>query len=123
VTVIDTKNISGTIRVQRRGGLFGPVAETLHVGGRDCTKLVATVEAQVELMRHLFDGGELDGVPVCGALCIAKPSGLPLLGKLSVRGVRIDGTRGIAKLIARPGSLDTAEIDRVAALVERHFCG
>ena len=60
VTVIDAKRYSGTIAVERRGGLFRDRTEHLVVGGRDCTALVDGVIAQADAVRHLRQAAALD---------------------------------------------------------------
>ena len=121
VTVIDTKNYRGKVRVQRIGGLLAPQRAILSINGLDQTKLVTSVERQVELVRStLTAAGEAD-VDMRGALCFASVDGLPLLGHPSVRGVLMDGAQATAKLATRPGPLSSERVQQLWALIGKMF--
>jgi hypothetical protein len=121
VTVIDTKNYRGKVRVQRVGGLFSPQRTILSIKGRDQTKLVTGVESQVELLQTALatagDGEE----EVRGALCFANVDGLPLLGHPSLHGILIDGARASAKLARRPGPMSAERVEQLWALIGKAF--
>jgi hypothetical protein len=121
VTVVDSKKLSGKVRTDWRGGLFAARRFDLYVNGRRRTGLVESVERQVETIRVVLAEEGFDDVGVLGALCMADPTGLPLVKRLKVRDVAIDGPRPIAKLMARPGVLDVAGIERVAAVLNRRL--
>ncbi len=121
VTVIDTKNYRGKVRVQRVGGLFAPQRTILSIKGRDQTKLVTSVQNQVELLRSaLAAAGERD-VDVRGVLCFANVDGLPLLGHPTLNGILIDGARATAKLARRPGPLSGERVQQHWALIGKTF--
>ena len=70
VWVVDAKlykNKRPELRVE--GGIIRPRVESLRIGGRDGTSLVAGLGKQVALMRAALDG---TGVPVHGALCFLE---------------------------------------------------
>lgn len=121
VFVIDSKKLSGKVRVDWRGRLFSERPFDLYVNRRKRTALVAGVERQVELVRRALEDEGLAGVPVRGALCMADPEGLPLFGHLKIRDVPIDGTRYISKLIRVPGALSGDRVPQVAAALEHRF--
>jgi Nuclease-related domain len=121
VMVVDSKNLAGKVKVERHGGLFSPRHFDLYVGGRKRTGLVENVERQVETVRSVLAESAFGEVPVHGALCMADVDGLPLFGHPNVRGVAIDGTRYVAKQIARPGPLDANAIARIAAFLDQRF--
>jgi hypothetical protein len=98
VTVIDSKNLSGKVRVQ------STTRTTLRVGGSNRTKLVHGVQRQAEAVRELLHAASIQ-VEVRAALCLASTDGLPLFSRLEVDGVLIGGPARIAKLAARPGTL------------------
>lgn len=110
ITVIDTKNYRGKVRVDRIGGLFSERCDVLTIGGRDRTKLVEGAERQLAAVRSVIADIN-DGVDIRGALCFADVDGLPLLRRLSLRGVLIDGTRAVARLACRPGSLSSEHVE------------
>jgi hypothetical protein len=119
ITIVDTKNYKGKIRLQRVGGLFSPRRTILEINGRDQTRLVSAVESQVEVVRGVLAPTEYAATDIAGALCFANVDGLPLLGHPELRAVTIDGARRVAKLAKRPGSLNEAAIDRLWNLIGR----
>jgi hypothetical protein len=112
VTVIDSKNLTGKVRLQSTGGLFSQRTTTLRVGGSNRTKLVRGVERQAEAVRSLLQAASLH-VEVRAALCMASTDGLPLLSRLELDGVLIAGPAAVAKLAARAGTLGEAECRRI----------
>jgi len=113
VTVIDTKTHRGKIRVDRVGGLFCARRSVLTIGGRDQTRLIASVERQVELVRTALSRVGEDQIDVRGAVCFPHVDGLPLVAQLIVREIIIDGPKPVAKLARRPGPLQHGTIDRI----------
>jgi len=116
ITVIDTKAIAGRTRVERRGGFLSKRSQHLIVGGRDKSKLIEGVERQVDVMRAVF--GDYD---IRAALCWLKADGLPLIGTLEMRGIRVAAPRPVAKIAARPGGLCAADVNNLASRVAKHF--
>lgn len=92
VTVIDSKNYRGRVEVRRK---------ELWVNGRRRPKLITGVLGQIEVVREALAAEGLHEVDLRGALAMAKVDGLPLLRRLQVDGVVIDGPRPIARLAAR----------------------
>ena len=121
VTIIDSKKMRGKVKVDWRGGLFSARRYDLYVAGRKRTRLVEGMEAQVELVRTVLVDEGFGDVGVCGALCMADPDGLPLLRKLSVREIAINGPRHVAKLASRPGNLSPETVERIAAVLARRL--
>lgn len=105
ITVIDTKNYRGKVTTERIGGLFSERRTLLKIAGRDLTHLIDGIENQIDVVRAIADRASPAPVEVRGALCFVNPDGLPLFGSQSVRGILIDGTRGVANHAQRPGSL------------------
>jgi hypothetical protein len=121
VTVIDSKKLSGKVKVDAQGGLFSERRYDLYVNGRRRTNLVDGVERQMDLVRMILADEGLGEIPVRGALCMADPEGLPLLGHLRIGDVAIDATRHISKLIAEPGELDSETVESVRAALDRRL--
>lgn len=121
VTLIDAKNLSGKIRVQRRGGLRGPQTEHLTVGGRDRSNLVEGVIRLRAIISDRLTTTEFDGVDLCCVLCIVDVGGLPLFGDLSVGPVRVVNSRGAARIAARHGGLDALAVRRLSAIIDAAF--
>jgi hypothetical protein len=121
VTVIDAKAVRGEVRVRATGGLFSQRRQTLKVAGRDRTRLVRGVQKQAEAVRARLSGQGFATVEVRGALCFADAGGLPLLRRLELDGVTVDGARRVAKLAARSGTLGDAEVQRVLHILASAF--
>jgi hypothetical protein len=117
ITVIDTKNYKGKVRVQRIGGLFAPSRTILSIKGRDQSKLVTGVEKQIGFVREALDANGHADLEIRGALCFSNVDGLPLLGHPSLRGIQIDGARATAKLAKRPGDLAEARVEELWQLI------
>lgn len=118
VTVIDAKALRGTVRVESVGGLFSPRRKLLKVNGRNCTRLVEGVKRQAEAVRVLLVRNGFDAVEVRCALCFSNVDGLPLLARLRIDEVVIDGPRAIAKLARRAGPVDAAAVQHLARMLD-----
>jgi len=107
VFVTDAKRYKNAdVSVERTGALFGPVTETLKVGGRRRNDLVVAVQKQCEVVRDALAASRHLDVPVIPALCFVDAS-LPLRQKnRCVQGVRLCGPKGLQNLIAGDDLLD-----------------
>jgi hypothetical protein len=80
VFVIDAKRYKGRPHLKVEGGFMRPRVEKLIVGSRDCTKLVAGVTKQVDLVRAaLSRESRFEPVPLRGMLCFVEAD-WPLFG-------------------------------------------
>jgi hypothetical protein len=113
VTVIDTKTHKGKIRIKRVGGLVSGRREVLVIRGRDQTSLIDGAERQIEHVRDALRRVGDDQLDIRGALCFPNGDGLPPFAGLKVREIIVDGTKAVAKLASRPGSLDSEGIERI----------
>ena len=107
VLVIDAKRYKDAdVSVERTGGLFGPVTETLKVGGRRKNGLVDAVQKQCDVVRDALAASRHLDVPVIPALCFVDAA-LPLRQKnRRVQGVRLCGPKGLPDLVAGDVLLD-----------------
>jgi hypothetical protein len=87
-----------------------PRRAVLLIKGRDQTKLIDGVERQISYVRAALRQPDID---LRGALCFPNVEGLPLFRQLSVREIVIDGPKPVSKLVARPGMLGPADIERI----------
>jgi hypothetical protein len=113
VTVIDAKRYRGKVEARRGGGLHSPRVERLFVGGRDRTRLVEDIRAQAAAVRNALAAAGAGEVDVAAVLCFVELDGLPLLARLAIGEVAIEGPRGTAKRAARTGSLTAADAERI----------
>jgi hypothetical protein len=118
VTVIDSKNLIGKVKVDWQGGLFSKRRFDLYVGGRKRTNLVEGVQRQMAVVADVLAAHGFPGVPIAGALCMAAVGGLPLIGHPKLHDVTIDGARHVAKLIARAGPLAHTSVLDIAKALE-----
>ncbi|WP_345545773.1 nuclease-related domain-containing protein, partial [Microbacterium jejuense] len=87
VWVIDAKRYVGKRPVlQVEGGIIRPRVETLHIGGRDRTKLIQGVQSQLERVTAAL--GEA-APPVTGVLCFLEADWPWIGGSFSVDGVHV----------------------------------
>jgi hypothetical protein len=107
VYVIDAKRYKNAdVSVERTGGLFGPVVETLKISGRRKNDLVDGLLKQCDVVRGALTGSEHTDAPVIPTLCFVDAA-LPLRQKNRwVNGVRLCGPKGLAILVSREGTLD-----------------
>ncbi len=123
VYVIDAKHYTGMVRVDWEGGLFSPRRYKLLVGRRDCTKLVAGVEKQVELVRAALGrrAGPTAEVPVIGVLAFFGAQWPVLLPPDKINEVRLEGPRSVRKLVRGPGPLSPEHVAMTAAYLRTAF--
>jgi len=122
VTVIDTKTHAGKIRKDWSGGLFAERRTILRIDGRDQTKLITGIEKQIGYVQSALSTLPTDvPIDVTGALCCPNVQGLALLGRIEVRGILVDGPKPVARLTARPGSLDPGAIEEIWVHLARWF--
>ena len=111
--VVDAKLYAGTIRVRDIGGLFRR-DERLYIGRRDCSRLAENMKWQVEAVERALGSAEIEPPPpVTPVLCFVRGEWPLLFPPDSYRGVRLEGSRSIKKLIRRETLLDDAAVDRV----------
>jgi hypothetical protein len=123
VFVIDAKryrNQRPSLRVE--GGLFRPRTETLLIGRRDGSKLVAGVHKQVRLVRDAlsaaFPGQEL---PVRGMLCFLDADWPLIGGSFSIDGVDVVWPRQARKILTEPGGLAAELVRSIHHQLASHF--
>jgi hypothetical protein len=90
VFVIDAKRYKGkrpTLRIE--GGILRPRTETLLVGGRDCSKLVAGITKQVEIVRAALTAEEFATVPITGVLCFVEADWPMFGGSFTTGGIDV----------------------------------
>ncbi len=106
VFVIDAKRYKDAeISVERTGGLFTPVNETLRVGSRRKNDLIDAVQKQCDVVKGALSTHGHPDVPVLPLLCFVGAA-LPLREKnRRVRGVRLCGPKGLAKIVTTEGAL------------------
>lgn len=98
VTVIDTKKYQGKIEVYPR---------SLHIAGRNRTKLIDGLQRQVDIV-----AAHTTGVPVQGALCFVEGH-FALLRFKTTRGFTVSGPRKLTKMLtaahAQPTQISAAQ--------------
>lgn len=118
VFVIDAKRYRGRPTLKVEGGILRPRTETLMIGRRDCTKLLAGIAKQVDLVKAaLATMPEPEQVPVRGMLCFIDAD-WPLFGGAFVtEGVDVLWPGKAAGKLLASGSL----VAEQAEVVHRHL--
>lgn len=117
VYVIDAKLYTG--RVEHRDvGRFLRRDDRLFVGGRDQSKLVAKMAAQVTtIARALGD----TPIPVSPALCFVEAQGEANAVPFMLDGVWVGTPEALPALVARPGLLDADAMQTTAGLLDERL--
>ena len=107
VYVVDTKNYKNAdVSVERTGGLFGPVVETLKISGRRKNDLVDAVLRQGDVVREALATPDQAELPVVPVLCFVDAA-LPFRDRnRRVNGARLCGPKSLGKLVTAEGPFD-----------------
>lgn len=117
VFVVDAKWYEGTIRIRDVGGFFRR-DERLYVGRRDCSRLVDNMAWQLEAVDRVLRPVDAERMPpITAVLCFVRGEWPLLSASDSFRGVRLEGTRSIKKLVVSAQMLDGAAIDRLTRVL------
>jgi len=120
VFVVDAKRYEGTIRVRDVGGLLKR-DERLYVGRRDCSRLAENMQWQVDAVETVLASLLPNPPPVTPVLCFVRGEWPLLFPPDSYRGVRLEGTRSIKKLVLGYQVLEAPAINRVTDLLSGHL--
>lgn len=110
VFVIDAKRYKGRPTLRVEGGILRPRISKLMVGSRDCTKLVAGVDKQVELVRGALESVGFSAAPVRGMLCFVEADWPLFGGTFVIDSVDVLGPKKAAERLTGPGPIDQAEV-------------
>jgi hypothetical protein len=117
VFVVDAKRYEGTIRVRDVGGLFKR-DERLYVGRRDCSHLAGGLSWQTDAVGRALATANVEPLPpITPVLCFVRGEWPLLFPPDTYRGVRLEGTNSIKKLITREQVLDDAAITHLTRLL------
>jgi len=122
VFVIDAKNYQGRPHLRIEGGLLRPRVETLIVGRRDCSKLVAGVHKQLALVRAVLDQDALGAAtPAQGMLCFVDGDWPLIGGSFTIDGLQVLWPRKAQEHIKRPGPLTSDQVQALHARLASTF--
>lgn len=110
VSVIDAKRYKGRVHQRDKGSFFRPNMR-LYVGSRDCSKLVASVIHQAQVVRQVLDDEE--DIAVFAALCFIDSEWSLFSRPSAIDGVWIGWPKALGKWLARDGPLDAEGIQCV----------
>lgn len=121
VFVVDAKHYEGLIRVRDIGGFF-KTDRRLYVGRRDCSKLAENTTWQVEAVERAVRSAPADPMPpVTPVLCFVGGEWPLVRPPDSYRGVRLEGTKSLRKLVTRSRVFDDDRIQGLASLLSTAF--
>jgi hypothetical protein len=116
VFVVDAKQYEGRIEIRNRGWFLRPDYR-LYVGGRDRSALADGLGWQVEAVVRVLGASGVDPLLITPVLCFIDGD-WPLIGRpTSYRGVRLEGTQSIRKLLVQSEDLDQSEITRLTRML------
>jgi hypothetical protein len=121
VFVIDAKKYQGRPTLKVEGGIIRPRVETLMVGARNCTKLVAGVQKQVAVVESALAAAGLRLVPVRGMMCFVEADWPLIGGDFAIDGISVLWPRKAASVITMPGGIDTETRERAAQALALSF--
>lgn len=121
VFVIDAKKYRGRPTLKVEGGIIRPRVETLLVGSRNCTKLVAGVQKQVAVVESALEAAGLRLVPVRGMMCFVEADWPLIGGDFAIDGVSVLWPRKAASVITMPGGIDPTTRERAARALAQAF--
>jgi len=121
VFVIDAKRYQGRPNLRVEGGLFRPRTETLMVGSRDCTKLVAGVQKQLDRVRTALERAGLAETPVRGMLCFVEGDWPLIGGAFMIDDLYVLWPRKAVEHLVKPGPLDEETVQRVHRVLGAAF--
>ena len=121
VFVVDAKRYQGMIQIRDRGGWFRTDLR-LYVGHRDCSDLAENMGWQTEAVGDaLRAAGVAPLPPITPVLCFVDGEWPLLRPPNAFRGVRLEGTRSICRLITGSQVLDEATFDRLSRVLAAAF--
>jgi hypothetical protein len=60
-------------------------------------------------------------INIAGALCFPNVDGLPWVRRVEIRGILVDSPKPVARLAARPGSLEPDAVKRIWGCLAQAF--
>jgi len=117
VFVVDTKKLAGIVEIRNRGWLLRPDYR-LTVGRRDRSSLARNMNWQLEAVAAALGRAGPGPLPrITPVLCFVGASWPLIAPPHEFEGVLLEGERSIKRLLARPGDLDSTEIERLTRLL------
>jgi hypothetical protein len=112
VFVLDAKRYKGRPSLKVEGGILRPRVESLLVGRRNCSSLVAGMSKQLALVKAALDADPvLAGTPVAGMLVFVDADWPLFGGAFSIDEVKVLWPKRASKHILEPGPLPPHAID------------
>jgi hypothetical protein len=119
VYVIDAKNYEGMVRVVDPSGIFSNKPRELHIGSRNCTKLVTGMKKQVSLVNDALAKTETLATAT-GVLAFFQANWPLLWAPTEIDGILVNG-KGIETILAKPGASTNDDIDSTARFLAQAF--
>ena len=112
VFVVDAKLYEGQIRIRDVGGFFKR-DDRLYVGRWDCSQLADKVVSQLHAVDEVLRAAGAQMPPTAAVLCFVRGEWPLIFPPSSFRGVRLEGTNSIKKLVSAVRVLDGPTIERL----------
>ena len=121
VFVIDAKNYKGLVHIKRPGPIWDLGPYELHVGRRNCTSSVESVNEQKGAVRAALDttawGSE---VPVYGMLCLIRAE-WGFASAIEIGDICVGWPKLVAGRVQAPGVMDSPAVQEVSEMIADHL--
>jgi len=116
IHVIDAKRYRGKVQRIDRGGWLS-TDPRLHVGGRDCTTLIAGMAKQVEAIENVLGEPLIEefALQIRPALCFVDAEWSLFAKPFQLQSVWIGWGRALAERLRAPGALEPEHVRLIAA--------
>lgn len=121
VFVIDAKRYQGRPSLRVEGGLFRPRIEKLMVGSHDCTKLVAGVHKQLDLVRAALGRAGQTEVPLRGMLCFVDGDWPLIGGSFAINDLYVLWPKRASEHLVSPGPFNDAAVQHLHRVLANAF--
>jgi hypothetical protein len=98
---------------------WGGTDPRLFVDGKDCSHLLSGIRRQAVAVRDVLRSA----IPVLPTVCFVDADLQGFTRPLVIEGVRVTPTAAIHQLVAKEGSLNRADVERVAAILDAALPG
>jgi hypothetical protein len=121
VFVIDAKSYKGLVHIKRHGPIWDLGPHELHVGRKNCTSSVESVNEQKGAVRAALDttawGSE---VPVYGMLCLVRAE-WGFASAIEIGDICVGWPKLVAGRVQAPGVMDSPAVQEVSEMIADHL--
>jgi hypothetical protein len=122
VFVVDAKRYRGRPHLRVEGGIIRARVEKLMVGGRDCSKLIAGIQKQVDVVTAALTAAAVNDMPpVRGMLCFVDADWPLFGGAFTTADIEVLWPKKIAEHALAGQALTGDQVKTIHAALADHF--